>query len=115
MAMTLIEADVCRDGGSLVADFERDDGTHLSILLEVILSRLEPGEARHFGHLHVGTDIQNSCDPFTLVAKGSLAEAALRNDLDAWLNRMADKARMGEGRGYRYVLELRSALEGREG
>ncbi|MEO7688174.1 MAG: hypothetical protein ABIS51_02735 [Sphingomonas sp.] len=111
----MIEADICRDGGSLVADFERDDGSRLSILLEVVLRHMESGEARHFGHLHVGTDIQNSCDPRTMVAKGSPAEVELLNDLDAWSNDMAGRVPAGKERSYLYVLELRSALENREG
>lgn len=114
MAMTLIDADVCRDGGSLVADFKREDGSHLSILLEVVLRRLEPGEPCPYGHLHVGTNIQNYCDPLTIVPKGSSAEVELLNDLDSWLRSVAREG-TAEERNHRYVLELRSALERRDG
>ena len=113
--MTLIEADICRDGGSLVADFKREDGSYLSILLEVVLRRLEPGEPSAYGHLHVGTDIQNYCDPLTIVPKGSSAEIELLKDLDSWLRSVTGEGATTKERDHHYVLKLRSALERRDG
>jgi len=84
MALKLIGSGILRDGGSISADFQRDDGTLLSLLLEVCEIR-EPGKERQFGHLHVGSEIQNTCEPSTIVLKASEMEAMLLSDIQVWI------------------------------
>ena len=77
--MKLISADVCRDGGSIAADFRLNDGSLLSLLLEVSVK----GWPYH-AHLHAGTSIQNSCDASTIIEKGSLKEKEILSSLRKW-------------------------------
>jgi len=77
--MKLTVADVCRDGGSIVADFELDGGAVLSLLLEVSA----PGYPV-YGHLHAGNEIQNRCNSETVVPKGSSREKDLLSMLESW-------------------------------
>lgn len=109
--MKLIGADVCRDGGSLSATFERSDGSLLSILLKV--TRIpEGGKARRFRHLHVGSNIQNGCDPNTIIAKGSSEEESFLCELDNWIE--AQHVSISRIRQWIHLLELRYMLETRE-
>jgi len=83
--MELIFADVCRDGGSLVADFRLTDGALMAVFLEVV-GIPEPGQSRRFRHLHISNDFPASrCDPRTIVSKNSDAERHLLEALDEWL------------------------------
>jgi hypothetical protein len=77
--MKLISADVCRDGGSIAADFRLNDGPLLSLLLEVSFKGWP-----HYAHLHAGTCIQNSCDASTIIEKGSLKEKEILSSLRKW-------------------------------
>jgi hypothetical protein len=109
--MELIAAGILRDGGSLSAEFTQNDGSLVSILLEVA-GFPEPGQARRFRHLHVGSTIQNQCDPTTIIAKGSPEESALLRKLDCWIdNQIIPGSRIED---WRCLLELRSLLPTRE-
>ncbi|WP_133854680.1 hypothetical protein [Comamonas sp. JUb58] len=77
--MKLINADVCRDGGSITAEFRLADKSLLSLLLEVS-SEGWP----QYAHLHAGGEIQQSCDPSTVVARGSLREKKIIALLAKW-------------------------------
>ena len=79
--MHLIDAGICRDGGSLVADFRLDDESLLSLMLEIAWS---PGGIRSYDHLHVGDTIQNTCNDASLVCAGSAREAEIVRALNAW-------------------------------
>ncbi|WP_442680390.1 hypothetical protein ACSBM8_04125 [Sphingomonas sp. ASY06-1R] len=83
MDLTLVSGGILRDGGSIFADFRREDGSLLSLLLEVNETP-EPGEERHFRHLHVGSTIQDACDHSTIISKGSEQEAKLLVELHRW-------------------------------
>jgi hypothetical protein len=83
MTLTLVSGGICRDGGSITADFQRDDGSLLSLMLEVC-GVPETGEERRFRHLHVGPTIQSTCDPSTIIVKGSEQEAMLLAELNGW-------------------------------
>ena len=109
--MELICADILRDGGSLVAEFKQKDGSLLSILLEV-KGRPEGGKARSFRHLHVGSTIQNHCDPATIVAKASTEEKALLRELDNWIE--SQRISISRIEEWRHLLDLRSLLPTRE-
>ena len=89
----LILADVCRDGGSIVADFRRSDGSFTSIMLEVVAIP-EIGEPRIFGQLRATTYKEFHHETYdewkhvaeAVVPKGSDEEAALIADVDQWLS-----------------------------
>ena len=78
--LELIGADICRDGGSIALDYRKEDGTLVSVLLEV--NRYLDGETPTYGHLHIGREIQNRCDASTIVLKGSNEERALLRDIE---------------------------------
>lgn len=84
MDLTLVSSGILRDGGSICAEFRREDGSLLSLLLEV-KEIPEPGKQRHFGHLHAGSTIQNACDASTILVKGSEQEAILLGELQRWI------------------------------
>ncbi len=88
--MDLSSADICRDGGSIAADFRLEDGTLFSLLLEVSHSdnRVPP-----YRHLHCGDKYQNTCDPTTRITKGSAADAVIQERLSAWLGSVASDVR----------------------
>jgi|GEM_PF-4001713 len=109
--MRLIGADICRDGGSLAATFERADGSLLSIFLEVA-EIPEPGEARRFLHLHVGSSIQNRCDPATILRRGSADEASFLSELDDWI--AANDPPASQSRHWDRLMELRRSIPTRE-
>lgn len=113
MTMSLIAGDILRDGGSLAVEFRLDDGSLLSVLLEVA-GAPEPGEERRFKHLHVGPAIQNSCDPGTVIVKGSEAEAALLRDMDETLGMIGFDLRPEQKESYERLAELRRSLATRE-
>lgn len=58
-----IHADVCRDSGSIAADFRLKDKSSLSWLLEVS----SEGWPK-YAHLHAGCAVQTTCDPNTIAA-----------------------------------------------
>lgn len=99
--MKLISAEICRDGGSIAADFRLDDGSMLSFLLEVSL-----GNTPRYGHLHVGSDIQNSCDPSTIIPKGSARESEVLALLDAW-----KAAQAAAGPGAEASLQMQESID----
>lgn len=76
--LRIAEGGICRDGGSLVADFYCEDGSILSFLLEVALGQPK------YRHLHAGAEIQNSCEPASLVTKGSPRDIELTSMLRSW-------------------------------
>ena len=114
MSMTLVIGDIMRDGGSLAVDFQRDDGSLLSIMLEVDRS-VEAGEPRRYRHLHVGSTIQNRCDSATIIEKGSAEETLLLSTLDNWLEKTAGIAPLGKRRDFETLRELRTLIPLRDG
>lgn len=102
-----------RDGGSLGADFRREDGSLLSILLEVI-SMDAPGQKRRFRHLHAGASIQSSCTPSTIVEKGSEQEALIVSEIDAWLTGTGTVAPAGHEDAFEALRLLLRELPNRE-
>src|SRR5215468_10565591 len=80
--LQLLGADICRDG-SIAVEYRKEDGVLESVLLEVIGPAM--GEPRRFGHLHVGSEIQNRCDASTIVRRGSEQERSLLKDIDKLL------------------------------
>lgn len=110
--MKLVSGGVHRDGGSISADFEREDGSFLSVLLEV--RRIsEQRNDRHFGHLHAGAAIQNTCDPTTIVEKGSVQEALLIAELAGWFK--FGEIAEGEEAAASALKDLYERLPSREG
>lgn len=89
--LQLLGAGVIRDGGSISMEYRKEDGSLVSVLLEV--NRTRDGEPRTFGHLHVGSDIQNRCDTSTIVQKGSGREALLKADIEELLRGAHHQAR----------------------
>ena len=77
--MRLINADVCRDGGSIAADFRLGNGSILSLLLEV-----SPEGWPKYAHLHAGNTVQSTFDPNTVVAKGGRQEKEIISLLTNW-------------------------------
>ena len=76
--LRIADGGVCRDGGSLAADFYCEDGSMVSFLLEV-----SSGQPK-YRHLHAGAEIQNACEPATLVTKGSARDIELTSLLCSW-------------------------------
>lgn len=114
MKMTLVAGGICRDGGSLAADFQHENGSLLSILLEVV-----GGDGRadgpRFGHLHAGSTIQSSCTSSTIVEKGSEREARLLAEIDGWLSGAGEIVPPEQQEAFAALLELRRQLPNREG
>jgi hypothetical protein len=109
--LELLGADTCRDGGSIVMEYRQEEGVLVSVLLEVTHIP-EKGEPRRFGHLHVGSKIQNTCDVSTLVSKGSEQERSLLKDVDQLLLGTHPNARQDS---LHHLRELREHLSGRSG
>lgn len=111
--MELICADVCRDGGSLAADFRLHDGSLLSLLLEVCEAP-ERGEPRRFGHLHVSDNVQNTCVKSSIISKDSAREREVVTMLDDWLS-SPSVLEFVDAKPLEHVRDLRRHLMQREG
>ncbi len=81
-------AGACRDGGSIAIDLIKN-GRRTSILLEVAYN-----ESREliYDHLHVGEEVQNRCDPETIVTKNSEQEKSVMSMVTEWLNQNSTDA-----------------------
>jgi hypothetical protein len=84
-------ADVCRDGGSIAIDLINSQGRRTSILLEVSFDA--SGKA-YYDHLHIGEEIQNSCNPRSIVGKDSEAEIDAINMVTEWLRNHATESQL---------------------
>lgn len=121
--MKLYSAEMCRDGGSLCADFQMDDGTLLSILLGI--SNAVP-KSHPYANLQVGDTIQNEYDPTTVVKKGTPRDDEVKLLLEEWLHSLpaAERERFARGelgssravadRSLHYAISLYECLDQRD-
>lgn len=110
--MKLVTADIIRDGGSLAAVFERADGSEFEVFLQVKPWDL-PGEPRQFSCLYAGSSVYNVSDPADIVVRGSKEELGLLRDMDVCIWEWHGSA--ADDEAWRHLLELRQALEERDG
>lgn len=108
--LQLISAGIIRDGGSIAMEYRNEDGSLVSVLLEI--NNYSDNEPRTFGHLHVGSEIQNTCDLSTVIAKGSEREAALTRDIDELRRTSHPGAR---DQSMHWLDELRHSIPARKG
>lgn len=107
--MKLISADVCRDGGSIAADFRLSDKSILSLLLEVSRNGYP-----NYAHLHAGSEIQNTCDERTIVPKRSQREHEIISMLNTWKD-SASQEPDEKANSVRWALELCNNIGKRSG
>lgn len=108
----LLTADLIRDGGSVLAVFERADGLELEVFL-LVKPRVNPGDPRQFSRLYAGSSVHNIFDPADIVARGSKEERDLLRDMDECIRQRQESA--ADHRAWIRLLELRECLEEREG
>lgn len=108
--MKLIKADVVRDGGSLAAFFRRNDGSLLSLFLQVH-HRDDQQEPWRFSELRMSDGIQPE-DGWP-IPKNSAVEAALFSEIDAWLQapEFSDEWGVTAGREQGWLAWLRELRE----
>lgn len=77
--MRLVNADFYRDGGSLSAEFENDDGTRLFLFLQIAWS------SQRYTKLYAYDSFQGRRDPDAIVEKDSVADRQIITKLREWL------------------------------